>query len=133
VLAPVTDFGLTGLLLFEGALASAAAPLLFLAGLRRIGATPAAVLSLCEPLTATLLAAVMLRQLPAPTQLLGAALLVGAGSAVQIVPARRGAGRGRGAQPRTMLSAVPEGAGSGRRIMRNELSSPSPPASTAQR
>ncbi len=45
-------------------------------------------LSLCEPLTATLLAAVMLRQLPAPTQLLGAALLVGAGIAVQIVRAR---------------------------------------------
>ena len=88
VLAPVTDFGLSGLLLFEGALAGAAAPLLFLAGLRRIGATPAAVLSLCEPLTATLLAAVMLRQLPAPTQLLGIALLVGAGIAVQLVPAR---------------------------------------------
>ena len=45
-------------------------------------------LSLCEPLTATLLAAVMLRQLPAPAQLLGAAMLVGAGIAVQIVPGR---------------------------------------------
>jgi drug/metabolite transporter (DMT)-like permease len=89
MLAPVGDFRLTGLLLFEGALAGAAAPLLFLAGLRRIGATQTAVLSLCEPLTATLLAAVMLRQLPAPTQLLGAGLLVSAGIAVQIVPARR--------------------------------------------
>jgi drug/metabolite transporter, DME family len=163
MLAPVTDFGLTGLLLFEGALASAAAPLLFLAGLRRIGATQTAVLSLCEPLTATLLAAVMLRQLPAPTQLLGAALLVGAGIAVQILPARSrtvptttqtgrpgwrardsavtGISGNAGApevaaghaplaqdQPRTMLSAVPEGSGSGRRTMRNELSSPSPPA-----
>src|SRR5262249_49908542 len=77
-----------GLLLFEGALAGAAAPLLFLAGLRRIGATQTAVLSLCEPLTATLLAAVMLRQLPAPTQPLGAALLVAAGIAGQIVPTR---------------------------------------------
>jgi len=90
MLAPVTNFGLTGLLLFEGALAGAAAPLLFLAGLRRIGATQTAVLSLCEPLTATVLAAVMLRQLPAPTQLMGAGLLVGAGIAVQIVPARPG-------------------------------------------
>lgn len=89
VLAPVTNFGLTGLLLLEGAVAGAAAPLLFLAGLRRIGATKTAVLSLCEPLTATLLAAVMFRQLPAPTQVLGAVLLVGAGVAVQIVPARR--------------------------------------------
>ena len=44
-------------------------------------------LSLCEPLAATLLAAVVLSQLPAPSQLLGAGLLVGAGVAVQVVPA----------------------------------------------
>jgi len=96
VLAPVTDPGHTGLLLLvEGALAGAAAPLLFLAGLRRIGATQTAVLSLCEPLAATLLAAVMLGQLLAPSQLLGGALLLGAGIAVQTVPARR-ARRARG-------------------------------------
>ena len=89
VLVPVTDLRLTTLLLLEGALAGAAAPLLFLAGLRRIGATQTAVLSLCEPLAATLLAAVMLGQLPAPSQLLGAALLVGAGIAVQVAPAFR--------------------------------------------
>jgi drug/metabolite transporter, DME family len=88
VLAPVTHVGLTGMLLFEGALAGAVAPLLFLAGLRRIGATRTAVLSLCEPLAATLLAAVMLGQWPAPSQLLGAALLLGASIAVQVVPAR---------------------------------------------
>ena len=87
VLVPVTDLRLTILLLLEGALAGAAAPLLFLAGLRRAGATQTAVLSLCEPLTATLLAAVMLRQLPVPSQLLGAALLVSAGIAIQLVPA----------------------------------------------
>jgi drug/metabolite transporter (DMT)-like permease len=90
VLTPVTSPGPTGLLLLlEGALAGAAAPLLFLAGLRRIGATQTAVLSLCEPLAATLLAAVMFGQLLAPSQLLGGALLLGAGIAVQIVPARR--------------------------------------------
>jgi drug/metabolite transporter, DME family len=88
MLPPATDLGLATLLLLEGVLAGAVAPLLFLAGLRRIGATQTAVLSLCEPLAATLLAAVMLRQLPAPSQLLGAALLVGAGIAVQTVPAR---------------------------------------------
>ncbi len=90
VLVPVTDLRLTTLLLLEGALAGAAAPLLFLAGLRRVGATQTAVLSLCEPLAATLLAAVMLRQLPAPAQLLGVALLVGAGIAVQVMPAYAG-------------------------------------------
>jgi drug/metabolite transporter, DME family len=84
VLVPVTDLRLTTLLLLEGALAGAVAPLLFLAGLRRIGATQTAVLSLCEPLAATLLAAVMLGQQPAPAQLLGAALLVGAGIAVHL-------------------------------------------------
>src|SRR5438034_440689 len=87
VLVPVTDLRLSTLLLLEGALAGAAAPLLFLAGLRRIGATRTAVLSLCEPLAATLLAAVMLGQQPAPAQLLGAALLVCAGIAVQAAPA----------------------------------------------
>ena len=86
VLVPVTDLRLTTLLLLEGVLAGAAAPLLFLAGLRRIGATQTAVLSLCEPLAATLLAAVMLGQQPTPAQLLGAALLVGAGIAVQAAP-----------------------------------------------
>ena len=88
VLAPLSDPGLTGLLLLEGALTGAAAPLLFLAGLRRIGATRTAVLSLGEPLAATLLAAVTLGQRPALSQLLGGALLVGAGIAVQAVPAR---------------------------------------------
>ena len=89
MLVPVGDPGLTGLLVLEGVLAGAAAPLLFLAGLRRIGATRAAVLSLCEPLAATLLAAVMIGELLAPSQLLGGALLVGAGIAVQAAPARR--------------------------------------------
>jgi DME family drug/metabolite transporter len=99
VLVPVTDLRLTTLLLLEGALAGAAAPLLFLAGLRRIGATQTAVLSLCEPLAATLLAAVMLGQQPAPAQLLGAALLVGAGIAVQAAPAFPGP-RSQEVQPR---------------------------------
>ena len=45
-------------------------------------------LSLCEPLAATLLAAVMLGQLLGLSQLLGGALLLGAGIAVQTVPAR---------------------------------------------
>src|SRR5689334_20445239 len=91
-LTPFSDPGLATLLLFEGVLAGAVAPLLFLAGLRRIGATQTAVLSLAEPLAATLLAAVMLGQLPAPSQLLGAALLVGAGLTVQLAPALSAAG-----------------------------------------
>lgn len=87
LLAPVSDPGLAGLLLLEGILAGAAAPLLFLAGLRRIGGTQTAVLSLCEPLAATLLAAVMFAQLLAPSQLLGGALLLGAGVTMQAASA----------------------------------------------
>ena len=89
VLAPVSDLGLTMLLLLEGVLAGAAAPLLFLAGLRRIGGTRTAVLSLCEPLAATVLAAVLFGQLLTPSQLAGGALLVGAGIAVQALPTQR--------------------------------------------
>lgn len=92
VLVPVSDLGLAGLLLLEGVLAGAAAPLLFLAGLRRIGGTRTAVLSLCEPLAATLCAAVIFGQLLAPCQLLGCALLLGAGVTVQAAsafPARK--------------------------------------------
>jgi drug/metabolite transporter (DMT)-like permease len=110
VLAPVTNPGLTGLLLLlEGALTGAAAPLLFLAGLRRIGATQTAVLSLCEPLAATVLAAVMLGQLLAPSQLVGGALLIGAGIAVQTLPARpaRQARDGAGSPARRLSGGRP--------------------------
>ena len=110
VLAPVTHPGLTGLLLLlEGALTGAAAPLLFLAGLRRIGATQTAVLSLCEPLAATVLAAVMLGQLLAPSQLVGGALLIGAGIAVQTLPARpaRQARDGAGSPTRRLSGGRP--------------------------
>jgi drug/metabolite transporter (DMT)-like permease len=71
-----------------GAAATSRDAPLQLTSLRRIGATQTAVLSLCEPLAATLLAAVMFGQLLAPSQLLGGALLLGAGIAVQAVPAR---------------------------------------------
>ena len=108
-LAPVTDPGLAALLLLEGVLAGAVAPLLFLAGLRRIGATRTAVLSLAEPLAATLLAAVVLRQLPAPSQLAGAALLVGAGIAASSMRAQRTAGvrDTEGLSPPPEVSAAP--------------------------
>jgi drug/metabolite transporter (DMT)-like permease len=88
ILAPASDLPLTGLLLLDGALAGAVAPLFFLAGLRRIGATRTAVLSLCEPLTAALLAAVMFGQLLSPGQLAGGALLLAAGIAIQTMPSR---------------------------------------------
>jgi drug/metabolite transporter, DME family len=129
VLAPGTDLRLTTLLLLEGALAGAAAPLLFLAGLRRIGATQTAVLSLCEPLAATLLAAVMLSQLPAPSQLLGAALLVGAGVAVQLVPRPAPAPGRIGASLGSMAEAATgrdegETIGTGQAVVRQHAASP---------
>jgi uncharacterized membrane protein len=101
MLAPASDLPLTGLLLLDGALAGAAAPLLFLAGLRRTGATRTAVVSLCEPLAAALLAAVMLGQLLSSSQLAGGALLLGAGIAIQTVPARPVRSARVGQAPRT--------------------------------
>jgi drug/metabolite transporter (DMT)-like permease len=53
-------------------------------GLRRIGATQTAVLSLCEPLATPRCR--YAQPVAYPSQLLGAALLVGAGVAVQVVP-----------------------------------------------
>ena len=64
-----------------GVVATALAYILFTAGLARLPVRWGATLSLCEPLTASLLGAVVLGERLGPTQLLGA-LLVGLGLAV---------------------------------------------------
>lgn len=67
-----------GLLLISfAALTSAAVPtVLFIAGIQRIGASPASVLATLEPVAAVALAAAVLQQIPGPTQLMGGALVV---------------------------------------------------------
>jgi drug/metabolite transporter (DMT)-like permease len=70
-----------------------AAVSLFFAGMARVGPTSASILSTAEPLTAVVLAGVVLGQALAPVQLAGAALVGGA----VVVLARRGARRPSGA------------------------------------
>jgi drug/metabolite transporter, DME family len=66
------------LLLYLGLAPTALAYGLFLAGVRRVGVTAATLVTLLEPLTATVLAWLLLGERFAPLGLLGAALLVAA-------------------------------------------------------
>jgi DME family drug/metabolite transporter len=66
------------LLLYLGLVPSALAYGLFLTGMRTTPATVASVLTLVEPLTATILAAALFGERLGPLGLLGGALLVGA-------------------------------------------------------
>lgn len=74
----VTSYPLVGwgLLLYLGLIPTALAYGLFLAGVRQVGATAATLVTLLEPLTATLLAWLLLGERLAPLGLLGAVLLV---------------------------------------------------------
>ena len=136
VLVPVTDFGLTGLLLFEGALAGAAPP--------AVPGWPAAYRS--DPDRGAFAVrtprrhAARRRNAPSDAGTLTAAGGRAAGGREhRDTDSARPPGEGRrpgiraDAQPKTISSADPEGSGSGRRIMRNELSSPRPPARIGMR
>jgi DME family drug/metabolite transporter len=81
------------LALFLGAVPTAAAYLLFAAGLRRLRAAEASTLTLVEPVTAALLGAIVLGERPGGTTVIGMAIVL-AGIAVLALPAR-GAGGGR--------------------------------------
>jgi len=72
-----------------GLIPGAIAIVTFLAGLRRIGAARASVLSMLEPVVTVLLSAVALGEALAPLQLLGGVLVVGGGLATML-PAARG-------------------------------------------
>jgi DME family drug/metabolite transporter len=67
-----------GLLLHLGLVPTALAYLLFLSGIRHVTATVASVVTLIEPLTATLLAWLLFGERLGPLGVLGAALLLGA-------------------------------------------------------
>jgi DME family drug/metabolite transporter len=67
-----------GILLYLGLLPTALAYWLYLQGLQRTSATSASIIALLEPLTATILAAVLFGERLAPAGWLGAALLLGA-------------------------------------------------------
>jgi drug/metabolite transporter (DMT)-like permease len=72
--------------LFSAALPTAG----LIAGYRRVGPTRGAVLMLVEPLTGTLLAALLLAERPAPVQLIGGFLVLAGAGLAQLTPSRRG-------------------------------------------
>jgi len=86
-LSPAPDLGVLALLLYLGAVPTALAYGLFFAGLRTTGATAAAVLTLVEPLTAAVLAALLVGERLGPAGLAGSALLLGAVVALALDPA----------------------------------------------
>lgn len=75
---PGRDLGSWGLLVYLGVLPTAVAYGLLFAALHRVRATSASVLTLVEPLTATLLAALVLGERLRPAALLGGALVLAA-------------------------------------------------------
>ncbi|HEX2085789.1 MAG TPA: EamA family transporter [Solirubrobacteraceae bacterium] len=77
------------LALYLGAIPTALAYVLFARGLRRIAAGDAATLTLAEPLTASVLGAVVLAERPGALAVAGGALVL-AGLAALALPARRG-------------------------------------------
>jgi len=79
--------GTLGLLLYLGAVPTALAYALFFSGLRTTGATAAAVITLVEPLTAAVLAAVLVGERLGPAGLAGGALLLAAVVTLALAPA----------------------------------------------
>jgi drug/metabolite transporter, DME family len=83
-----------GLVLYLGLVPTALAYVLFARGLRGVSAAETATLTLAEPITATLLGALVLGERPGAIAICGVAL-VGAATAILLVPGLR---RGRAAQ-----------------------------------
>jgi DME family drug/metabolite transporter len=74
------------LLLYLACVPSALGYALFQAGIRSLSATVASIVTMCEPLTAALLAWILFREQLDPFGLLGAGCLLGAMSVILLVP-----------------------------------------------
>ena len=83
----VTSAGGVAMALWLGAIPTAVAYLLFAAGLRHLPANEVATLTLAEPVTATLLGAIVLSERPGPVAIVGIVMIL-AGLAVLAIPKR---------------------------------------------
>jgi drug/metabolite transporter, DME family len=83
---PFAEPAIWPLLLFAGLAGAALPTLLFLTGVRWIGATRTAILAMIEPVVGVGLAAVILGEALQPIQLAGGALVLLAGVILQRVP-----------------------------------------------
>ena len=93
------------LLLYLGAVPSALAYGMFFAGVRAVPAAVASIVTLLEPLTATVLATVLLGERLAPTALAGGALMLGAVTALYL--RRMGDSNSRGVAPNPLSKRAP--------------------------
>jgi drug/metabolite transporter (DMT)-like permease len=98
LLLPFRQPGLLGLLLGAGALGAALPSLLFLGGIRRIGATRTGILMLLEPVVGVGLAAWLLAEAIGPVQVVGGLAILGAAILIQ-----------RAAEPEPPSGRPPEG------------------------
>lgn len=85
---PFVEPGVWLLVALAGTVGAGIPTLAYLAGIRIIGASRAAILSTTEPVIGTLLAALVLSEVPVPLQLAGGALIVSAAVLLQL-PSRR--------------------------------------------
>jgi probable blue pigment (indigoidine) exporter len=86
--------------LVAGSLGAALPTVLYVLGIRRIGAPRAAILAMIEPLTGVTLAALLLGEGLQPIQALGGALILAAGALLQL-------GAGAGAAEHEALAQAP--------------------------
>jgi DME family drug/metabolite transporter len=92
------DAGAVGILVVLGAVMTGAGQTLFVRGMRILSPAETGVVSYLEPLSATVLAALLLGERPGPRGVAGIALLVGAGAFV-VLRGPAPAGPGTGGQP----------------------------------
>jgi drug/metabolite transporter, DME family len=86
---PLAGADAWALILVAGVLGAAIPAVLIIAGYRRLGATRGAVLMLVEPVTGSLLAALLLAEQPTWLQLVGGVLVLVGAALVQLAPVSR--------------------------------------------
>jgi drug/metabolite transporter, DME family len=82
-------FTQTGLLLYLGLIPTALSYFLFLRGVRSVTATVASVVTLLEPLTATILATLLFQETMSPLNITGGVLMVGALLLMSLIQSKR--------------------------------------------
>lgn len=88
---PTSEPNLWPLVALAGIIGAAIPTIAYLIGIRLIGPSRASILATTEPVIATLLAAVVLSEIPVPVQLIGGALIILAAVLLQLPPRRSSA------------------------------------------
>jgi drug/metabolite transporter (DMT)-like permease len=86
LLQPLAGFDAAWPVLLAGVIGAGVPTLLYITGIRRLGAPRAAILATFEPVVGVALAALLLAERPGLVQLLGGLLVIGAGIVLQLRP-----------------------------------------------